>query len=82
MEVTANKHFIQVEICYLGTGISIAPENSQNIRRQANETSGGVEFNLSRSLVRAHGGDLVLTHAAADQRQVNAYLPLGTLEST
>lgn len=82
IEVTANKHFIQVEICYLGTGISITPENSQNIRRQANETSGGVEFNLSRSLVRAHGGDIVLTHAAADQRQVNAYLPFGTLEST
>ena len=75
IKISSHGTFVHMEIGYQGTGISIQPENSQNIRTQANETSGGVEFNLSRSLVRAHGGDLVLTQSIDDQRRINIYLP-------
>ena len=70
------KRFVHLGIGNHGTGISIQPENSQNIRRQANETSGGVDFNFSRSLIRAHGGELLMTQAGAEKWRINVYLPL------
>ncbi len=76
VNVNVSGAFVRIGLGYQGTGISIRPENSQNIRMQANETSGGVEFNFSRALVRAHGGDLVLTRVALDQRRIDVYLPL------
>lgn len=82
IDLSVRETFVHLGIGYEGTGISIQPENSQNIRTQANETSGGVEFNFSRSLVRAHGGDLVLTQHGVDQRCINIYLPLNATDAS
>ncbi len=53
------------------------PENSQNIRTQANETSGGVEFNFSRSSGsrsrRGSGADSQSLRRSAANRRI--YLP-------
>lgn len=76
VHISVRENFVQLGFGYQGTGISFRPENSQNIRIQADQTSGGIEFNYSRSLVRAHGGDLVLAHAGLDQWQIEVYLPL------
>lgn len=76
IQLSVVKGFVHLGICYHGTGISIQPENSQNILRQANETSGGVDFNFSRSLIRAHGGELLMTHSGEEQWRINVYLPL------
>lgn len=80
IQISMHGTFVHLGIGYQGTGISIQPENSRNIRTQANETTGGVEFNLSRSLVRAHGGDLVLTQSTEHHRRINIYLPINASE--
>lgn len=88
ISVTLATHGAIASVSVVNTGAGIAEEDRPRVferffrgdrARTRDATAGvGLGLSLSREILRAHGGDLVLTAANADRTEFTATLPLGT----